>query len=369
MKTNYSDLHIALVGPLPPPAGGMATQLAQLKGLLEKEGAQVTVIQVNAPYRPHWAGKLPVVRAAFRLLPYLANLWRQVKKVDCVHILANSGWSWHLFATPAVWIAHLRGKPVIVNYRGGEAKVFFERSFRWVSPTLKRADLITVPSKFLEHIFKEFGVTTTIVPNIIDLNRFRPEAKDPSNETTDPPVIVVTRNLEPIYDIGTAIEAFAQSQKTLPTGAKLVIAGSGPEHDALTAKVDQLGLSKNVSFTGRLNREEMAELYQRADLMVNPSLADNMPNSVLEALASKVPVVTTDVGGIPFLVEHEQTALLVKPADPVAMAEAIQRVFNEPVLQSHLKEQGFAYVSQFVWTEIKKTLLTTYIEVLDAKRR
>src|SRR6184192_2138805 len=69
-------LRIGLVGPLPPPSGGMANQTLQLAKLLRAEGAEVELIQVNCPYRPRWVGRLKGIRAAFRLLPYLAHLWR-----------------------------------------------------------------------------------------------------------------------------------------------------------------------------------------------------------------------------------------------------------------------------------------------------
>ena len=98
----FSALRVLLVGPLPPPAGGMANQTRQLAELLRAEGAQVEVVQVNAPYRPAWAERLKGVRALFRLLPYLLHLWRGCGRADVVHVMANSGWSWHLFAAPAV---------------------------------------------------------------------------------------------------------------------------------------------------------------------------------------------------------------------------------------------------------------------------
>ncbi len=91
--------------------------------------------------------------------------------------MANSGWSWHLFAAPAIWIAKLRGIPVIVNYRGGEADVFFDRAFSSVRPSLSRADAIIVPSGFLEAVFAKRGFSTRIVPNIIDLSRFQAETR------------------------------------------------------------------------------------------------------------------------------------------------------------------------------------------------
>ncbi|MBU1979293.1 MAG: redoxin domain-containing protein, partial [Gammaproteobacteria bacterium] len=112
---NAPAIRIALVGPLPPPYGGMANQTRQLAELLRGEGVAVELTRVNAPYRPTWVEPLRGVRALFRLLPYLARLWAAAGRNDLFHIMANSGWSWHLHAAPAIWIAKLRGKVVVVN--------------------------------------------------------------------------------------------------------------------------------------------------------------------------------------------------------------------------------------------------------------
>ena len=85
------------------------------------------IVRVNAPYRPHWAGSLRGARALFRLIPYLLKLWAAGGRVQLFHVMANSGWSWHLWAAPAIWIAKLRRVAVVVNYRGGQAQEFFER--------------------------------------------------------------------------------------------------------------------------------------------------------------------------------------------------------------------------------------------------
>ena len=125
-----------------------------------------------------------------------------------MHVMANSGWAWHLFAAPAVWMAALRGTPVLVNYRGGEAATFFEKAFHWVRPTLRRASVIVVPSGFLQAVFAKHDVGTKIVPNIIDLSRFYHDENKLSD--SDAPHLIVTRNLEPIYNIPMALRAFAQ---------------------------------------------------------------------------------------------------------------------------------------------------------------
>ena len=121
---------ICIVGPLPPPSGGMANQCEQLVRLLARDGVKVELVRNNAPYRPRWAGGIPVLRALCRLLPYLVRLWQAAGRAEVMHILANSGWAWHLFAAPAVWIARRRGTKVIVNYRGGNADAFFTRALK-----------------------------------------------------------------------------------------------------------------------------------------------------------------------------------------------------------------------------------------------
>lgn len=341
-----SGLRIGLVGPLPPPAGGMATQTRQLAELLSSARALVTLVQSNAPYRPSFVGRWPGVRALARLAPYLLALWRAAGRCDVMHLMANSGWSWHLFAAPAIWIAWLRGVPVVVNYRGGEAGPFLARSERLVRWSMRRASRLVVPSGFLRELFGRYGYRVEVVPNIVDLERFSPGDSRPTA-----PLLLVARNLEPLYDNATALRAFAIVREQWPD-ARLTVAGSGPQEASLKALAADLGVAEAVHFCGRIDRDQMAELLRCSHVALNPSLADNMPNAVLEALASGVPVVSTDVGGIPFVVRHEETALLVPPGDAKAMAQAVLRVLGDESLAQRLAAAGLQLVRQFTWDRI-----------------
>lgn len=360
-----NGLRIALVGPIPPPSGGMANQTLQLKKLLLDEGIAVEMIAVNRAHHP-LIEPLKGLRALFRLFPYLGHLWRACGRVDLIHIMANSGWSWHLFAAPAIWIAHFRKIPVIVNYRGGEAGSFFDKSISWIKPSLNRVNMIIVPSGFLAQVFKAHGFDAQIVPNIIDLSRFFAEPGLRSSRS-EAPRLLVARNLELIYDNATALQAFRIVYDALPL-ARLTIAGSGPELAALQEMVRSMHLESAVTFTGRIDTEDMPQLYRDADIVLNPSLADNMPNSVLEALASGVPVVSTDVGGIPFLVQHDNTALLIPVKNPAAMAAAIFSLLESPGRVAKLRKAGVESVSQYTWSHVRKRLLAVYAEVLADKK-
>jgi len=358
-----AGMRIGLVGPLPPPAGGMAMQTRQLAELLRGAEADVTLVQTNAPYRPAWLGHIPLARAFARLLPYLLHLWRAAGRVDVMHLMANSGWSWHLFAAPAIWVGRLRGVPVVVNYRGGEAAAFLARSGLAVRASLRRAAGLIVPSGFLQEVFGQHGMTADIVPNIVDLTRFHPGGARRSE-----PHLLVARNLEALYDNATALRAFVQVLAQHPA-ARLTLAGSGPQETELRALAAELGIDDRVHFSGRLNREQMAALLRDCHVSINPSLADNMPNSVLEALASGVPVVSTNVGGVPFLVQHEVSALLVPPGDASAMAQAVLRLLATPSLARALAEAGMQQAQRYTWVEVGPRLAGVYAAARTAARR
>lgn len=349
---------VALIGPLPPPAGGMANQTRQLAWLLREAGIEVDLVQVNAPYKPAWVGRVRVFRALFRLLPYLVQLWRCAGRVELMHVMANSGWAWHLFAAPAVWIARLRGTPVVVNYRGGSAESFLAAQARWVRPTLRRASAVAVPSRFLHAVFARHGIECEIVPNIVDLARFYPSA-GARDAAHGGPHFIVTRNLEPLYDVSTALEAFALIRAELPS-ARLSVAGTGPLRDTLERQCKALGIADAVTFTGRLDPEGVAALYRDADVMLNPSRVDNMPNSVLEAFASGVPVVSTNVGGIPYFVEDGKTAVLVPPEEPHAMAQAALRVVRDPLFAVALRTNALWVTSAYTWPSVRARLFEVY---------
>jgi glycosyltransferase involved in cell wall biosynthesis len=356
----FAGLRIGLVGPLPPPAGGMANQTRQLAELLSAAKAAVFVVQSNAPYRPAFSGQLMFLRALFRLVPYLLALWRVAGRVDVVHIMANSGWSWHLVAMPAIWIARIRNVPVVVNYRGGEAKEFLASSHSIVRRSMKVVSMLVVPSRFLQEVFSSFGMSAKIVPNIIDLSRFHPCEATKSNTVH----LVVARNLEPLYDNETALRAFRIVLNHCQN-SRLTIAGTGPEEKRLRDLTVQLGVENLVTFTGRLDRDAMADLYRQADIMINPSLADNMPNSVLESMASGIPVVSTNVGGIPFILQDGVTALLVEPGNAIAMAAATLKLIQDPALWHRLSIAGVEEVERYTWERVAPVLAEVYRTVIN----
>jgi len=360
-------MRIGLIGPLPPPPGGMANQTRQLARLLGKEGMHVELLQTNAPYKPSWMKHLRGIRALFRLLPYVRLLWKTAGQVELFHVMANSGWSWHLFAAPAIWVGWLRGIPVVLNYRGGEIEEFFQESFRWVLPSLNRVAVVIVPSGYTAEVFRRRGFDVRIVKNIIDTRQFTHTRRPSRPRTTNGPHLLVTRNLEPIYDIATALRVLQRVSRVYPE-ARLTVCGSGPDKAALVRLASELGISEAITFPGNIDNEAIGDLYQSADIMLNTSLADNMPVSVLEALACGVPIISTNVGGVPYLVRHEKTALLVEPGDHEAMAAAVVSLLRNPEIAATMVTKGLAEIRNYTWANVRQDLLAVYYAVVETER-
>jgi len=281
-----------------------------------------------------------------------------------MHVMANSGWSWHLFAAPAIWVSHLQGTPAVINYRGGEAEQFLSRTANLVKLTVRRADALVVPSGFLREVFARWRINAQIVPNIIDLERFRPGDVPLSAR---PPHVVIARNLEPIYDIPTALRAFARAIEALPS-ITMTIAGSGAHRPELERLAGELRIERAVRFAGQLGREEVAELYRNASALLNPSRVDNMPNSVLEAMASGIPIVSTRAGGIPYVVEDRVSALLVDVGDDRAMADALLRVHQDSSAAQALVDAGRKEVAKYAWSHVRDGWLTVYESAIKGSR-
>ena len=334
----------------------MANQCEQLARLLAAEGLAVRVVRTNAPYRPAFAGHVPVLRAGVRLLPYLLRLWRTAGQVDVLHVFANSGWAWHLCVLPALLVARMRGVQAIVNYRGGNADTFFANAPSHVLNLLSAVALRVTPSAFLQRVFARHGLDAEVIPNIIDLTRFTPA---PARAFGDAPRLLVARNLEPIYDIPTAIRTFARVRQRFG-GACLTVAGTGPELSRLRELVASLGLADVVDFPGRIDNAAMPDLYAHADCVLNTSTVDNMPISVLEAFASGVTLVSTAAGGIPDIVTDGVSGLLAPVGDDEALARAVCRVLDDRVLAAHLRNSGLAAAAAFAWNNVRPLWLAAY---------
>lgn len=171
-------------------------------------------------------------------------------------------------------------------------------------------------------------------------------------------VILCVAGLRAEKDHAMLLHAFARVHANRPA-AHLCIIGEGPERDSLTRLAADLGVAENVLFTG--NRNDVEQLMQIGDIVVLASYAiENFPYAILEAMAAGVPTVSTDVGGIPEMVEDGVTGRLVPPHDPEAMAVAILGLLSSP----HRIEIGTAARERLAHSFPYERFLTAVEEVI-----
>ena len=351
-----NSLRVQLVGPVPPPYGGMALQGLLLQRLLREDGVTAELFGHNEPFCAglRFLERVPGIRTVLRAVRFYFRLWRRLRDKDVVHILAASWVNFLLVVAPAVWMGRLRNKRVILNYRAGDADCFLRYTGWFVRMVFGAADVISTPSKFLsEVIHRRLGISVSIVPNIINLSLFQFRERRPFR-----PTMLVTRHLEAIYDVECVLRAFRAVLETYPE-ASLCIAGTGSQESHLRGLISGWNL-KGVSFLGYVNHQNLAGLYAQCDILLNGSRVDNFPASLLEASAAGLAVVSTKAGGIPYMYENGKNALLVEVGDWKALASAVVRLLQNQDLTSRLAADGLRLSQQCEWRNVRRSLYTVY---------
>lgn len=355
------SLRVLLVGPSLDILGGQAVQLARLlEHFRGTPGVEVDFLAVNPrlPGPLHHLQRVKYVRTVATSVAYFTSLLRRVARYDVIHAFSASYYSYLLAPLPALITGRLYGKRTLLNYHSGEADDHLTNWRRSAVPTMRRfADAIAVPSGYLVDVFGRHGLPARAVFNFVDVEKL------PYRERREiRPIFLSNRNLEPLYNVRCTLDAFAVVQREIPD-ARLTVAGDGSERSALEAHARHLQL-RNVSFIGRVPADRMGELYLKADVYLNSSNIDNMPLSIIEAFAAGIPVATTDAGGIPYILRHEETGLMVPTGDASALAAAALRLVREPGLASRLSTRARAEcLRQYVWPAVEEEWLRLYGEL------
>ncbi|MDQ3686905.1 MAG: glycosyltransferase family 4 protein [Acidobacteriota bacterium] len=352
-------LRVLIVAPSMDILGGQAVQAARLVARFREEPSlDVSFLPIN-PRLPGVLRRLQAikyVRTIVTSVAYLLSLLTRVRSYDVIHIFSASYFSFVLAPTPAVLVAKLYGKGTVLNYRSGEAEDHLQRWRRTAVPTVRLFDRIVVPSGYLVDVFARFGLRAHSIFNFVDTNRFRFRERRPLR-----PLFLSNRNLESLYNVACVLRAFALIQHRFPE-AELTIAGDGSQRAELESLAQELNL-KNATFVGRVPPEGMPALYDAADIYLNSPNIDNMPGSVIEAYASGLPVVTTDAGGIPYIVRNEETGLLVARDDHERMAEGAIRLLEDQSFACAMAARAHEECRHYAWTAVRDEWLKLYEEV------
>jgi glycosyltransferase involved in cell wall biosynthesis len=357
-ETNQPRLRVLLVAPSLDMLGGQSRQCARLRGHLENEPTLDVAFQAVNPRLPgpfRQLQRIKYVRTILTTLLYWVQLVVRAARYDVLHVFSASYYSYMLSAMPAILIGKLYGKKVILNYRSGEAEDHLQ-NWRTAIPTIRMADVVVVPSGYLVDVFARFGLKAQAISNIVELDRFQFRDRRPLR-----PVFLTSRLLEPLYNVGCVLRAFALIQKEVPE-ASLTVAGEGWMRSELEQLARDLEL-RNIEFIGGVPFKDMPAMYDSADVYLTATDLDNMPSSIVECLAAGLPVVTTDAGGIPYIVTHEETCLMVARNDHEAMAAAALRFLRDEELASRIAHNAREHCRNFSWPVVQKEWLKLYHQI------
>jgi glycosyltransferase involved in cell wall biosynthesis len=182
----------------------------------------------------------------------------------------------------------------------------------------------------------------TVVPYGVDLQAFTPVTKAPSDHV----VIGTAARLSPEKGVRYLIEAFAQLRQRYGGRVSLRIAGEGPERARIEAQIERLRLNESVELRGWVEHEQLPDFLRELDVFVMPSTWEGFGVAAIEASAMELPVVASNIYGIPDAVRDGVTGLLVPSKQPGALAEAVGALIDDPKLRASLGKAGREYVAR-----------------------
>ena len=352
-------LRILVAAPSLDILGGQSRQAALLCDWLNQQSGMAAIF---VPHNPRLPGVLRRLQQIKYVRTIVTSFWYwvliliHIRRCDVLHAFSASYYSYLFSAMPALLFAKLFRKKSVLNYHSGEAEDHLKNWPLTARPTMKWASVIVVQSGYLKDVFARFGLHSIVIPSSVNLERFHFRQRNPLR-----PVFLSNRLHEPLYNVACIIRAFAVIQRSR-ADARLLIAGDGTERNALEQLSAELEL-RGVEFIGRVEYARMPEIYDSADIYLNSPNLDNFPNSIMESFAAGLPVVTTDAGGIPYLLSHETTGLMVGTGNHVAMAENALRLLDDQELADRITRKALEECDKYTaaterrrWMEVYKQL-------------
>lgn len=291
-----------------------------------------------------------------RLLDMLWLVYRSRKSTDFVLMDTYSTKNfWYGYAV-AVLCQRLQLKYIPLLH-GGELPARLENSPRASSVLFSKAFLNVAPSLYMKTAFQQAGIARVkYIPNSIPIQNY-PYRERPSLA----PRLLWVRAFAQIYDPMLAVKVL---ELLLPLFPESELCMVGPVKDDSYKECLRYVRQKQlpVKFPGRLSKEDWAALSRRYDIFLNTTSVDNTPVSVIEAMALGLPVISTNVGGLPYLISADIDGVLVPPRDPQRMAEAVKNLLKDPERSMERTRAARKKIQRFDWAIVKEQwqrILTT----------
>ncbi|MHA1838434.1 MAG: N-acetyl-alpha-D-glucosaminyl L-malate synthase BshA [Candidatus Ranarchaeia archaeon] len=360
-----------------PTMGGSGFLATQLGLNLAKLGHEIHVITYETPFllRDDKTGHMTVELVdcpsypLFRHLPYTSALISKIVQshkeqvFDVIHV--------H-YAIPHALAAYMAreiaGTPYVVTLHGSDVHLLgIDPSFITCTQfTVQHANAITAVSQYLSEIAHDkMEITSTIhtIPNFVDCNLFRPKHQKRFFFKKDGELVIShVSNFRPVKRTLALIKAFAGVVKDVPN-AKLLLVGDGPQRCLANRLAEKLGIKKHVKILGV--RQDIPDILTESDVFVLPSKVEGCPLSILEAMSTGVPVVATQVGGIPEILEDKVQGYLVPLEDNQSLTDRLIELLQDPEKRHRMGRNGRMRVcSEFNSENVLPRYLAVYDDVI-----
>ena len=269
-------------------------------------------------------------------------------RYQVAHIDVFSGRAF-LWADIISRVLRILKKPFILTLHGGNLNNFAQQYPGNVQRLLTSAKAVTTPSLFLQNSFSSIKNVVQYLPNAIEIAHY------PFKLRSQPgPRLIWLRAFHSIYNPGLAVEVLALLHRELPL-VSLTMIGPDKKDGSLQAVkrlAVELGVERNLHLFGAIPKPDVPARLDEGDIFLNTTRYESFGVAVMEAAAVGLPIVTTNVGELPYLWKDGQDALLVPPDDAEAMAKAVQRILTEPGLAERLSYNARQKAERYDWSVI-----------------
>lgn len=283
-----------------------------------------------------------------RLSDMLATIITQRRRYQLAQVDVFSGDAF-LWAEMSCRLLRWLRKPYILTLHGGNLPEFASRNEHRVQTVLRGARHVTVPSEYLRSAMQPYRRDLILLPNPIQIERYPFRLRDHPQ-----PKLIWLRAFHQIYNPELAVRVVHLLRSEHPD-VHLTMVGPDKGDGSLqrTLKlVDELGLQNHVEFIGGIPKEDVPLWLAKGDVFLNTTNVDNTPVSVQEAMACGLCIASTNIGGVPYLIQNEENALLVPPNHMESMVTAVKRILNESDLSTKLSTNARKKSEEHDWVNI-----------------
>lgn len=283
-----------------------------------------------------------------RITEMLFTAWRHRSEYELAQVDVYSGKAF-IWAELVCFVLRRIGKPYVLVLRGGNLPEFARRHGRRVRRLLGSARSIITPSPYLSEHMETYCRAIEVIPNALDLERYPFRMR-----TRFDPRLMWIRGFHEIYNPTLAVEVVRRLEHQFPS---VTLAMVGPDRgdgsrQRTVEHAHEVGVFQRVSFLGGVPKRDVPLWLDKGDIFLNTTSVDNTPVTVIEAMACGLGIVSTDVGGIRYLLEHNVNALLTPSDDAEAMAAAVKKVISSPDIGRHLAENAREKVRSMDWNVV-----------------